>query len=152
MFVPVEDWHINELAETMQAIDKESIFQLSGMHPKPALLNSVQASLEANSYLVSGEVVSICGVSKYTLLSDWACPWLLCSDAIRKRPKEFMIQTKKWTYDKLEEHGILRNVVYAKHERSIRWLKWLGFTIYPPEPFGVNNALFCRNELIWAKH
>lgn len=147
MFVPVEDWHINELAVTMQQEDIKSIAALTGMSPLQGSLKSVENSLESTAYILDGKVAAISGLSKTSWLSEWACPWLLCSDVIRQHPKVFLRETKRQTYEWLERHLILRNFVHVDHSRSIRWLEWLGFTIYPAKPIGVNGAMFHLNEL-----
>ena len=142
--------HIADLSITMQDMDKESILMLSGKSPFDGLLDSVANSLETQSYILDGEIVAIAGINKLTLLSPWACPWLICSDKAHKSPRQFMSITKRWVEEKLEENKWLSNVVYAKHKKSIRWLEWLGFTLYPAKPMGPYGALFMRNELKWA--
>lgn len=144
--------HVTELAETMQELDKLSIKLLTGETPLDGLVDSCRQSLHAEAWMLDGRVAAISGVSKPTLLSDWACPWLLCSDVIRTVPRRFLEATKAWTMDELEQHGKLINYTYTEHKRSLRWLEWLGFTVYPAEPRGPYNALFHKDELIWAKH
>lgn len=141
--------HIKELAETAQTIDKESIRLLTGETPLQGLISSVSHSLSSETYLLDGLVAAIAGVSKASLLSNWACPWLIASDVIQTVPIKFWKLSKTWVMDELEQHGILSNFVYIEHDRSIRWLKRLGFTLEPPQPIGPYGALFMRNELRW---
>ena len=131
----------------MQSADKDSIMALAGMSPLEGLLRSHKHSNQDETWIVDGQVAAISGISQATMLSNWACPWLLCSDIIRKHPRIFLEETKKWTYDKLAQYGTLRNYVDVRHTRSIKWLKWLGYTLYPPQPIGKNGELFMLDEL-----
>jgi hypothetical protein len=41
-----------------------------------------------------------------------------------------------------EKYGPLINFVHTDNEKSIRWLRWIGFTIAAPVPFGIKQHLF----------
>lgn len=139
--------HVEELAHTMQEDDKLSILNLVGLTPKQGLQLSIENSLQSDSWVLDGQVVAISGISVPSLLGDTACPWLLCSDVIRKIPRIFMEATREQTYEWLDQYPILHNVVWAGHIRSIRWLKWLGFKLTGPYPIGINGAEFYIDEL-----
>jgi hypothetical protein len=38
----------------------------------------------------------------------------------------------------------LGNYCDARYTAAHRWLRKLGFTVHPPEPYGPKRALFCR--------
>jgi hypothetical protein len=51
--------------------------------------------------------------------------------------------------DKMKERfSCLVNLVDARHEASIRWLRWCGFVVMPAEPAGVVGLPFHR---FWMK-
>ncbi len=139
--------HIEQLAATMQEVDKQSILLLTGMSPAKGLEESVGNSLESQTWMVDGVPVAMSGIGQTSLLADWACPWLLCSDSIRKVPRVFLEATREQTYQWLETYGILRNVTWCEHKRSLKWLKWLGFSLYGPYPVGIDGAMFFIDEL-----
>lgn len=151
--VKTELIHIDELAITMQEADKQSILKLSGMAPNIGLQISIANSLEVHSYIVDDKVTAISGLSTPDYLGDIACPWLLCSDEIRKHPRLFLESTRQWMYEQLDVYPILQNVVWVGHHRSIKWLKWLGFKLTGPYPIGINGAEFYRDEMRkeWVK-
>src|SRR5574341_272554 len=134
--------YVAELAATMQKDDIKAILALSGQSPMQGLQSSIENSFQSECWLVNGRVAAISGISKLTHLSEWACPWLLCSDLIRDHPRYFLRQTKYWFDKQLQEHGKLMNVTHAEHKRSVRWLEWLGVHLYPAQPFGVKGELF----------
>jgi hypothetical protein len=143
----VTDEHIKELSETMQKEDKDSIEALTNKSIYESLKASVDNSIESTVWLVDNKVAAIIGISQTGLLSDKACPWCICSDEIKKFPKLFLRGSWIWTQAALKRYKWLENIVDARHKRSIRWLKWLGFTIYPAVPVGPNGMLFHKDEL-----
>lgn len=141
-------YHILEMACYMQEIDKESIELLSGMTPYEGLEQSVNNSNESYVWYVDNTLCGMGGISQVSFLSDYACPWLLCTDSIQKYKKTFMTETRSQVDEWVKTYGTLRNVVYSKHERSKRWLQWLGFKLGPAVPLGPEGALFHFHERV----
>lgn len=88
-----------------------------------------------------GTPVGMCGVARQQI-------WLLGTDnlTINKSHKKFLcIDGKEWVETCLKKVGKpLGNWVYAENKKSIKWLKYLGFTVNDPRPYGHNRALFCQ--------
>lgn len=88
-----------------------------------------------------GEPVALTGVCGDRI-------WLLGTDgltATRTRRLQLCIEGRDWVEYCLEiVGGPIGNDVYAKNQRSIRWLKRLGFEVEPPRPVGPSGALFSR--------
>lgn len=62
-------------------------------------------------------------------ISKAGSPWFLCTDKFDEFRISFAKESKHFVQDLLEEYGFLANFVDSRHEASIRWLKWLGFTV-----------------------
>ncbi len=69
-------------------------------------------------------------------------PWLLGTDLSKKVKKAFLNEIKDCLRIMLKEYRFLINYVHPQNKQSIRWLKWLGFTVVPPKPFGDFGKLF----------
>lgn len=73
--------------------------------------------------------------------------WLLGTyglTATKNHRRELCLYGREWVDYCLEQTGgPIGNHVYSKNTASIRWLKFLGFTVEHPEPFGPSAALFC---------
>lgn len=87
-----------------------------------------------------GEPCGLCGVVGQRI-------WMLGTDRLtetRKGRWQLCVEGRKWVDSCLEElQAPLFNQVYSKNTESIRWLKYLGFTIDTPRPYGPSAALFC---------
>lgn len=74
-------------------------------------------------------------------------PWLIGTHALSRSPRPFLRETRQWVSAWMEHYSALTNYVDADYEKAIRWLRWLGFTIGDPEPYGAPGAMFCRIEM-----
>tara|TARA_R100000234_G_scaffold13313_2_gene7411 strand:+ start:3813 stop:4259 length:447 start_codon:yes stop_codon:yes gene_type:complete len=88
-----------------------------------------------------GTPVGMTGVTKQAI-------WMLGTDGLtssKNHKKTLCVDGKKWIDYCLKEVGKpIGNWVYAENKKSIKWLKYLGFTVNDPRPYGHNRALFCQ--------
>lgn len=96
---------------------------------------------------MGGRVVFCSGISPAGL-SGRRSPWLLGSTEIERNPAPFLRYTRekmpelRRCYPWMENHVDARNIV------TIRWLRWLGFTIHDAVPYGILRRPFHRFTLI----
>jgi len=140
--VSVEEDHIIALAFYMQKEDRDNAWAIAHISPEQAIRHSVEASIESETWLVDGRVMAIRGVSKGTFLSPYACVWMLGAEGLRNYPVIFLKGSREWVERMLDEHSHLVNYVDGRNKRSLKWLKWLGFTIHPAAPLGIEGRMF----------
>jgi len=75
-------------------------------------------------------------------------PWMVGSVEIEKCSRQMIRDSIPRVRSWLKEFRRLENVVDSRNEKSIRWLRRLGFTIYPPEPIGLSGELFHRFDMM----
>ncbi|MBX3503328.1 MAG: hypothetical protein KF889_28120 [Alphaproteobacteria bacterium] len=126
----------------MRAADIREIEAAIGVAPLPALLLSLARSTEAWAGTVDGEVACVFGVGPLSLLGGEGCPWLLGSDLVERNAVAFARRNRAMVARWLRTYRVLRNHVDARNSQAIRWLRWLGFTIGPPAPYGVARLPF----------
>ena len=134
---------IEELADNLRAEDRLEVFCSHGYGPKQALTYSFGTSKECNSIIDDGE--RVIGMFGFGVTPDnkSAIPWLLASDELSKIAKQFLPESKAWVDRVVEPYDYVFNYVHASNRKSIKWLKWLGFTLsgnaviygYYPAPF-----------------
>jgi hypothetical protein len=86
------------------------------------------------------------GVARLSLLTRNGAVWMLGSDKIDEFPITFLRHNKEYIQDMAEGYDLLVNYVDSRNKKSIRWLKWLGFEIFPAEPAGILGIPFHRFE------
>lgn len=110
------------------------------------------SGLEAvlDSYIESDTCMAIEGDNGLPVGITGVCGdriWLLGTYALtasKNHRRELCLYGREWVDYCLEQTGgPIGNHVYSKNTASIRWLKFLGFTVEHPEPHGPSAALFC---------
>lgn len=133
--------HIFPVSSGMRAADIQEVLA-SGGHPVTSLTKGLDLSTKSWCALVGGEPCLLFGVAPISVISGVGSPWLLGTDRINEIPKQFLLKSRVMMDDMLRSFPRLVNAVDARNTLSIRWLKWLGFTIYPSLPLGINGELF----------
>ena len=141
--LPTTQKDIEELSSKLRKSDIEEVLASHNFAPKEAVSVSVELSTHSYAVRVNNALVMIYGVS---MLHDknGASPWMLATDELQKHAIKFYRITKKHVDEMYKQYGYLENYVDARNALSIRWLKWLGFTIHKAEPYGIEQLLFHR--------
>lgn len=145
--VPSKEAHAYELATHMRVPDKQEAWAAMHHSPAMAILYSLEASKNSLTGLADGRVVCMFGVGSATVLSLTGVPWLLATKELENHGRAFIRRNKRELLKMSRGYNLLRNYVDARNLVSIRWLRWLGFTVLPPEPFGVEELPFHPFEM-----
>lgn len=139
---------ITELVATMRDADVIELGALGHTNLGEVVRESIQASGSmAFSVRVDGVLVCIFGVAALDLLQLCGGPWLLGSTALDKCAKQLLRESRRVMALLREDYPILINYVHVDNHRSLRWLRWLGFEIFPAQAYGPNRAMFRRFEM-----
>lgn len=136
-----------ELEENIRDIDKLECEVILGLSVKKALQLSTAMSYETLTGRVNGDLVAVFGIASVNILTTEATPWLLATNNIDKYIFAFTRNNKKIIAKWKKRHSIMRNYIHVDNKITIRWLRWLGFDIQPPKPYGVKGELFHQFEL-----
>ncbi len=142
--VTTTDEHVEELALTMSPEDIAECWAASHLKPYEALKRSLMYTNYPQTGLVDGRVMAIWGVGKLTQLSDSGIPWMLTSHIVEDNFRSFLRYSKDLLNTMKKEALVFENFVDSRNIISIKWLKWLGFTIHDALPYGPDNMLFHR--------
>lgn len=133
------------LAPRLRAADVEEIRAASGTTPAEALHRAFGLSTHAWALRdTTGQPLALWGVGPHSLLAGRGCPWLLAADAFEAFGPDIARLSRPFLAGMRELYPQLENRVDARHARSVRWLSWLGFTIDPAMPWGVEGRAFHR--------
>jgi stage V sporulation protein SpoVS len=137
--LPSTEDDARELAPLLRAEDRAEVLAL-GVAPVDGLLQSLAAAREAWTYRDDGRIICMAGVAPLSLIGSTGIPWLLGSPLVVAHRRAFMVETRRMVARWLDWFPVLRNVVDARYQAAIRWLRWLGFTI--GEPFNLSRGVF----------
>jgi hypothetical protein len=88
-----------------------------------------------------GITIAVFGVGK----GEWpgyGVPWMIGTNALDKCGRELMADARSCLAVWHRFYPTLHNYVDARHTKSIRWLKRLGFTVRDAVPMGVSGFPF----------
>lgn len=131
-----------ELLVNIRDADLEESRLSTPLAPEVALRLSVNMSDEVFAGKVNGQLVCIFGIARKSMLSSEGVPWLVGTDLVER----YGILVAKRSHSTVRlwrrKYSNMRNFIYVKNVVSIRWLKWLGFTVHEPVPYGVKGLPF----------
>ena len=131
----------------LRRADAEEIWAFTGLSPAFAVAWSIAHSKNAWTALLDGKPAVVFGVGESapgTGSATLGIPWLVATDDVERYPVKFYRESKSLMAKIKEGYDCLTNWVDARNVLSIRWLRWLGFAIEEPEPWGAYGLMFCR--------
>lgn len=142
-FKPVTEDAVQFIAENMRQADKDEVTAFSGSSDIDAILrHSIHKSVLAAAIYRDEKLLCIAGASCATMASTTGQPWMLGTDDLYREPRLFVIHGKRVIDEFKTRFTMLENYVDARNSKSIRWLRWLGFTIH--NPVRINGVFFHR--------
>lgn len=109
-----------------------------------ALYNAFMRTPYPTALSYRGDLIAIYGAAPMTFLSTQGALWLMGTPLMRRYAGKVFHDAKLFVAHAREHYPVLVNYVDARNTESIRWLAALGFTIDPPQPFGVKQLPFHR--------
>jgi len=134
--------HITAFCQDVRQCDIDEIKAACGLNPAEVLYASFEKSGPKISFSVGDDIVCVFGVTD--LLDSGGIPWMIGTNAIEKHKKAFLKACSLIFPALKEEYSYLENYVDARNTTSIKWLKWLGFEVFEPHPFGLDRLPFHR--------
>jgi len=143
--VPARAWHVREIAGRMRQADRDEVFAASGKCPASALSISYRRSSMRMTGLVDGRPEVMFGVADLNVLAGVGAPWLLGTSAVDENYVAFLRRSVSWRNQLSARYPVLRNFVDMRNRASVRWLRWLGFSIL--DPIDINGHEFRLFEM-----
>ncbi len=143
---PIES-AIRIIAADMRPEDAAEVWASHHHTPIEALMSGWKLSNLSVVVEIDGVPCAMLGLVVQCRITGAGTPWLLASNHALRHRREFLLQSPPVIAEMLNICSRLSNHVHVNNKVSIRWLKWLGFTIEKPEPTGLNRELFHRFHL-----
>jgi hypothetical protein len=139
--VPAEPRHA-AIVPYLRRANVEEIWAECALSPAFAVSYSIAYSRVAWAAELDGKPIAVFGVG--TGENGAGIPWLVATNEIERHPVLFYRMSKRLFSSVRDGYTYLENWVDARNVLSLRWLKWLGFTIEKEEPRGPLGLMFHR--------
>jgi len=130
------------MAHDVREVDVQEIWAANRSKPLEALVGCVRNSEHSRTGRANGEIVCMFGTMRSNLMGTKGIIWMLGTDLLKKYAVRFLRENKNEIVKISSEFSIVENYCDTRNTATLRWLKWLGFTIEEAEPYGVYNLLF----------
>lgn len=140
---------VEYLAAHMRMADRVELAAINRV-PAEALERAVRTSTLCWTVLAGDELLCMFGVAplrSWSLLEDTGSPWFLGTEGVFAHRRPFISEPAAYIRRMLDAYPRLVNFVHAENQHSVRWLRRLGFTVEPAQPWGPNGAPFHRFEM-----
>lgn len=137
-----------DVVHIIQNLREADRLEMCGMYGEDKHIGSLVRS----SYLVSrdtsfigtadGKPICLFGLVLPELLSNVATPWLLGTPDIKLHSLAFLRISRRIVTYWSTMAPVMRNYVDARNTDAIRWLQWVGFQVYYPQPMGPDDLPF----------
>lgn len=133
---------IKHIADNMRKEDVNEVWASNRQTPYEALIDGWNQSMLSVIVTINNEPCVMIGLVIRDILSGIGTPWLLGTEGALKYKSQFLKLSPDIVNEMLELCPLLINYVHTENKHSIKWLKWIGFTIDEAEPYGLNKKLF----------
>lgn len=106
---------------------KEISLSLLDASVKRTLIRSIISSDEVYVMVAENNIIGIFGIK--SLDTNIAIPWMVSTDDLLKHQMRFLRGSRDVIRRWLAQWHTLFNAVHSENIVSIKWLKWLGFTV-----------------------
>lgn len=148
--VLIRDTHLTDvvrLAHNLRASDLAEIRAYGHTDPLHQLTRSAAHSMLCWTAFIDGEVAAILGVAPLSVIGGIGSPWMMGTPVLDAHSRILVRQTPHYIAQMLRAFPYLVNHVHAQNTTSVRWLRRLGFTVHPAEPFGALGEPFHKFEM-----
>lgn len=126
---------IGALVPSIRQADADEVKAL-GLELSRSLKNSIQYSEFSKTVTVDGQIAIMFGCLNRCVMSKQGMPWFLTTEIVTNNKIWFARNTKRLMALYFYGFNHLENIVDARYTESIKWLKWLGFTVEEPYTAG----------------
>ena len=130
------------IANGMRLSDKQEIWAASRLTPHEGLELALKKSPDIWVGTWEGRPIGMAGCFPGSLLGGVGYPWQLATPEIEAAALPYLRASKPCFAGLRRKYRLLVNWVDVRNEKSIKWMKYLGFEIEDPAPYGVDGLPF----------
>lgn len=135
-----------EMGDDIRTADRLECWAAGHLWAEEAIMRGLASSTRAWTARADGKILSILGVEPASALTGLGRPWMVGTHALETYAVAAIRESRPALMVMHQLFPRLENWVDARNLKAIRWLRWLGFRVYPARPWGLEQMPFHRFE------
>lgn len=131
----------------LRVADYAEVKAVAGENADDSLMRCFDVSRAVWVGCVHEQPILIFGVASYSRMNFVGSPWLLGTDEVEKIGIAVVRRSRHYVRQMLQFYPMLENYTDDRHTAAHKWLRWCGFELEEPAPFGVEGIPFRRFHL-----
>jgi hypothetical protein len=141
---PASPEDVFEMGDNIRVADRLECWAAGHIWAEEAIMRGLASSTRTWTARADGLILAVLGIEPVSAITGLGRPWMIGTEAL----ETYAIATIRASRPALtimhQMYPRLENWVDARNLKSIRWLRWLGFKVYTPKPWGVEGMPFHR--------
>lgn len=125
---PARPEHIESLLEGLDHLRAEIVWGAIGMSPESVARESLEGATAAWVWIADGRVACMFGVGQLQIIGP-PIGWMLATDLVEKYRFTFIRHCREALKNMLLLHPAIEAFVDIRFEKSVNWMKWMGFQV-----------------------
>lgn len=128
----------------LRAADRDELRAVHGdkVDVVERLINASLVSDDSTIAYHQGEPVAVLGVAPVPMREGVGSPWMLGTDGVMACRMDLVRKGRAKVVEWNDKFPMLLNYVDARNQRSIEWLKRIGFRLHPATAYGAKGMPF----------
>lgn len=135
---------LDHVGRHLRQTDADEVRLSHGHDPHGAVRYAAENSWWTQALVMDDEPICVFGVGRRSWLGTVGSPWLLGTPGMAVHRRTVLKLSRPLVQQMRQGVSLLENWVWAGNMQSIKWLRFCGFTVEPPQAFGLENAPFHR--------
>jgi hypothetical protein len=137
--------HVLAMRDRIRQADIDELWATSKSTPEVAMHNGL--SMSSHVWVMTADGVPLCMFGVVPASESIGVPWLVGTVDLERHAMAFLRLSIKYVKRMSSTYNHLINFIDDRNVIAISWLKWLGFTMDEPAPFGPLGVMFRRFEM-----
>lgn len=138
--------HVRSLQGNLRKADILEVERSSEHSADWCLEEGFKITEDCKTILLNGDPIAVFGISSNLSMSSIGVPWMLGKEDLYDLSSEskidLLIMSKEFIQDASKRFSVMMNYVDSENIKSIKWLKFCGFTVEAALPYGKKGHPF----------
>lgn len=135
-----------QMSDDIRIEDRLECWAAGHVWAEEAIMKGLASSTRTWTARADGVILAVLGVEPVSIMTGLGRPWMIGTKAMETYAVAAIRESRPALTEMHSLFPRLENWIDARNLKAIRWLRWLGFKVYTPKPWGLEQMPFHRFE------